>query len=110
MELSPERRRLVEKIFEAALKEKLNSLTRKYDHRLVFKLWARMAKTGCIKPYFCEWRWKPDMTLTEAIDCLDDYCNGLEDKLQKHQATGNSRPQRRKKTEDNSGKMGEVSQ
>ena len=87
MEFTPERGRLVQKMFDAALKEKMNQLARKYDPGLVFELWTRMAKTGCIKPYFCKWRWKPNMTITEAIDCLDDYCNGLENLLQKRQAT-----------------------
>ena len=99
MQFTPERDRLVEKMFDAALKEKMNQLARKYGHDLVFKLWTRIAKAGCIKPYFCKWRWKPDMTITEAIDCFDDYCNGLEAQLQKHQATGNSKQQRNKKTE-----------
>ena len=86
MEFTPERSRLVEKIFDAALKEKINELARKYDPVLVFKLWMRIAKNGCIKPYFCKWRWKPDMTINESLDCLDDYFNGLEDLLRKHQA------------------------
>ena len=83
MEFTAERERLVEKMFDAALKEKMNCLARKYDPEVVFELWARMAKTGCIKPYFCKWRWNPDMTIAEAIDCLDDYCSGLENLLQR---------------------------
>lgn len=85
MQFTVERGRLVEKMFDAALKEKINQLARKYDHSLVFELWARMAKAGCIKPYFCEWRWNPNMTITEAMDCLDDYFNGLENLLQMRQ-------------------------
>ena len=50
---------------------KMNQLARKYDYHLVFGLWTRMAKAGCIKPYFCNWRGKPDMTIAEAIDCLE---------------------------------------
>ena len=87
MKFTPERGRLVQKMFDAALKEKINQLARKYDPGLVFELWTRMAKTGCIKPYFCKGGWKLNMTITEAIDCLDDYCNGLENLLQKRQAT-----------------------
>ena len=82
MEFTPERGRLVEKMFDAALKEKMNQLAGKYDPGLVFELWTQMAKIGCIKPIFCKWRWKPNMTLSKAIDCLDDYCNGLENLLQ----------------------------
>ena len=85
MEFTPERGRLVEKIFDAALKEKINQLARKYNPSLVLKLWRRLAKHGCVKPYFCKWRWKPDLTISEAIDCLDDYFTGLEALLRKHQ-------------------------
>ncbi len=83
MEFTPERSRLIEKMFAAALKEKMNQLARKYDPALVFELWTRMAKNGCIKPCFCKGRWEPNTTISEAIDCLDDYCNGLEELLQK---------------------------
>ncbi len=97
MEFTPERGRLAEKMFDAALKAKMNQVARKYGHGVVFEFWAWMAKTGCIKPYSCEWRWKPNMTLTEAIDCLDGYCNGLEVQLQKRQAMGNRRQEKNKK-------------
>ena len=93
MEFSPEKNRIVEKMFDAALKEKMNQLARKYNHSLVLELWARMEKNGCVKPYFYNWRWKPNMTITEAIDCLDDYCNGLETLLQKRQAAGDIKEQ-----------------
>ncbi len=97
MEFTPERGRLVEKMFDAALKEKINQLARKGDSGLVFDLWTRMAKTGCIKPYFCKWRWKPNMTISEAIDCLDDYCNGLETLLQKRLGVPQTTPDRKHK-------------
>jgi len=100
MEFTLERSRLLQKMFDAALKEKMNQLARKYDYGLVFELWTRIATAGCIKPYFCNWRWKPNMTITEAIDCLDDYCNGLETLLQKREGAGNINQQRHKKTED----------
>ncbi len=108
MDFTPERGRLVEKMFDAALKEKMNQLTRKYDHDLVFKLWTRMAKTGCIKPYFCKWRWRPNLTITEAIDCLDDYFTGLEALLRKRQETGGRKQPKNKETEDVIEKAGKV--
>ena len=82
MELIHERDRLLEKMFDAALKEKINLLARIYDHDLVFGLWTQLVKIGALKIYFCKWRWKPNMTMSEAMDCLDDYCNGLEKLLQ----------------------------
>ncbi len=108
MEFTPERGRLLEKMFDAALKEKMNQLARKYGHGPVFELWTRMAKTGCIKSYFCKWRWKPNMTVTEAIDCLDDYCGRLQAQLHNRQATGNSRQQKNKEIEGLKEKMGKV--
>lgn len=108
MDFTPERGRLVEKMFDAALKDKMNQLTRKYDHDLVFKLCTRMAKTGCIKPYFCNWRWRPNLTITEAIDCLDDYFTGLEDLLRKRQAIGGHKQPKNKKTKDVIGKAEKV--
>ena len=108
MEFTPERGRLVQKMFDAALKEKMNQLARKYDYGFVFELWTRMAKTACVKPYFCKWRWKPNMTITEAIDCLDDYFTGLETLLQKPQAAGDWRQQKNRETEDVIRKAGKV--
>ena len=100
MELTIQRIRLIEKMFDAALKEKMNQLARKYDYGVVFELWRRMAKTGCIKPYFCKWRWKPSMTIGEAMGCLDDYFDGLEVLLEKRQAAVDIREQKNGKTED----------
>ncbi len=88
MELTPERDRVVKKMFDAALKEKMNQLARKYDYGLIFELWTRLAKTGCVKSYFCKWRWNPNMTIREGMDCLDDYFTGLETLLQKRQPAG----------------------
>ena len=88
MELNRERDRLLEKMFEAALKEKMNQLARKYDHALVLELWARLEKFGHLKSYFGKWRWKPSMTIMEAMECLDDYVDGLETLLQEREIGG----------------------
>ncbi len=81
MEFLRERDQLLEKMFKVALKEKINLLARKYGYDPVFKLWTQIVRIEAVKPYFCRWRGKPDMMITEAMDCLDDYCNGLEDLL-----------------------------
>ena len=91
MELPAERDRLVKKMFQAAVKEKMNQLARKYDYGLIFELWTRLAKSGCVESYFCGWRWNPNMTIMEGMDCLDDYFTGLEDLLRKRQAAGDCR-------------------
>ncbi len=100
MELSPERGRIIQKMFDAALKEKINQLTRKYDYALILELWTGLAKTGCVKSYFCKWRWNPNMTIMEAMDCLDDYFTGLEALLQKRQAAGRRRQTKNRETEN----------
>jgi hypothetical protein len=92
MEFNKQKSRLLGKMFEAALKEKMNQLARKYDYDLVFKLWTRITKVGYVRNYFCKWRWKPDMTMREGMECLDDYFLGLETLLQKRQAAGNPKP------------------
>ncbi len=88
METNNGRERLIEKMFDAALKEKMNQMARKYDHDLVFELWARIEKFGHLKTYFGKWKWKPSMTIMEAMECLDDYCDGLETQLQERETSG----------------------
>ena len=93
MDFTPDREKLLKKMFEAALKEKLNLLARRYDYALVFELWTQIMKIGAVQTYFCKWGWTPNMTIAEALDCLDDYCNGLEAQLQESQAMRNSKQQ-----------------
>ncbi len=88
MESKSQRDRLLEKMFDVALKEKINQLARKYDYGLVFELWARIEKFGHLKTYFGKWKWKPSMTINEAMECLDDYCQGLETLLPDREEDG----------------------
>ena len=90
--MNRERDRMIKKMFDAALKEKMNQMARKYDPDLVLELWARIEKFDHLKSYFGKWRWKPDMTIMEAMECLDDYCVGLETQLQERETNeGNNR-------------------
>jgi hypothetical protein len=86
MEGAAQNLQLVEKLFDQALKMKISQLARKYDPNFVFELWAQIATNGGRKAYFSKWKWKPDMTLTEAFSSLADYLSGLEELLQKRQA------------------------
>ncbi len=81
-----ERIDLIKNLFDQALKLKISKLARKYDKDLVFKLWAQMAKINTKKAHIDKWLWKPDMTLMEAMDRLDDCCSALETLIQKRQA------------------------
>ena len=74
--------KLIEKMFDAALKEKFSQLGRKYKWELVLKVWAEIARCQGSKPYFNKGGWKPEMTIMEALDCLDRYCDSIEAMIQ----------------------------
>jgi len=86
MKRDAERIDLIKNLFDHALKVKISKLARKYDEDLVFKLWAQMAKIKPKQAHIDKWLWKPDMTLLEAMDRLDDCCSALETLIQKRQA------------------------
>ena len=65
-------------MFEAALKEKYNELARKHDPALLFGIWTQLLKGGGGQGRFPEKEWDPKMTIEQALDCLDDYCNRIE--------------------------------
>ncbi len=78
---------LIRNLFDHAIKIQISKLARKYDPDLVFKLWTQMAKINTKKKSKIDkWLWKPDMTLREAMDRLDDCCSELEALVQKRQA------------------------
>ncbi|MGD0624339.1 MAG: hypothetical protein ABSB32_06420 [Thermodesulfobacteriota bacterium] len=78
MEPGSDREQIVEKMFDAGLKEKFSQLARKYDHNLVFEFWTQIVKSGGAKNYFSKWEWKPETTIGQALDCLDGYCDSIE--------------------------------
>jgi hypothetical protein len=89
MEATKERMQLVENLFDQALKRKLSQLARNFNPNLVFDLWTQIVKTDGIKTCLRKWIGKPDLTITEALDCLDDYCFGLEALLRQRQGKEN---------------------
>jgi hypothetical protein len=74
---SPDKK-IIEKMVEAAMKEKLRQLARKYDQKFVFDIWVEMTKKGGSKPYARRLTWKPELTIAQALGCLDNYCTSLE--------------------------------
>jgi len=86
-ESDPERKRLIERMFDAAMKEKFSQLARKYNSELVFKVWAELETARCngVEPYCSKWGWNPEMTMMEALDCLDSYCDSIEAMIQDRQ-------------------------
>lgn len=80
------RKKLIDKMFDAALKEKFFQLTKKYDPDLVFEIWAQVAK--CRGPKISFIKWEPNMTLRQALDSLEDRFNSIEASIRKLQEEG----------------------
>ena len=70
--------------FNAALRDKISRFTLKYDPQIVFEVWVEMLTS--------KWQWKPQMTIIEALDYLDDRCDLIEtlmqERLEKKQGKG----------------------
>ena len=81
MEPGSDRERMIGKMFDAALKEKTSQMARKYDYNLVFEFWTHLVKSGGLKIYFGKWEWRPEMTIGQALDCLDVYSDSIEDMI-----------------------------
>jgi len=97
VELKTERERLIDKMFDAALKERFSQLKRKYDPDLVFNVWTQIVKSGGVKVYFNKWMWRPKTTIQQALDCLDAYCNSIEALIQQRQGKGKGKKEREKR-------------
>jgi hypothetical protein len=67
------RKKILDKMFEAALKEKFSELKRRYEPDLVFEIWAQLLKMGGMKALLDKKEWDEKMTMEEALDCLDGY-------------------------------------
>ncbi len=75
-------------IFNEVLDQRISQLARKYTDELVLKIWEEMEIGGEDQAYLSVCGWKSDMTLMEALECLDDYCDFIESKIRKHQEKG----------------------
>ena len=73
------------KVFEGILEHNISQLIRKYGRELVFKTWEETKIAGGDRAYFSFCGWKPEMTLMEALECLEDYCDFVEAMIQKNQ-------------------------
>ena len=71
------RKKIIDKIFEAALKEKFFRLARKYDPKLVFEIWTQIIRGGGVQGRFPKKEWDQKMTIEQALDCLDGYCKSI---------------------------------
>ncbi len=79
------RKKLIDKMFEVALKEKLSKLARKYDPGLVLEIWVKILKGGGVKACLGKAEWDQSMTIAQALNYLDDYCNSIESLIKPHE-------------------------
>ncbi len=77
--------RSLEKMFEAALKEKFDRWSKKYDRRNVFEVWAEMVGREGFRPHFRKVGWKVDMTIQAALEAFDGYCQEIENMIGKRE-------------------------
>jgi len=82
----PERKKLIEKMFNAAVKEKFSQFSRKHDPQVVFEVWAEVMGNQGGRSCFSKWEWKAQMTITEALDYLDCCCDSIESLIQERLA------------------------
>jgi hypothetical protein len=75
-------------IFRAVLDHKISQLAGKYTGELVFKIWEEIKTGGGDQVYLSVCGWKSEMTLMEALECLEDYCDFIEAMIRKHQEKG----------------------
>jgi hypothetical protein len=68
---------LIDKMFEAALKEMFSKLAKKYDRDRVFQTWVNFVKKE-IPPIPPELQWHRGMTLAEALKSLETYFQAIE--------------------------------
>jgi hypothetical protein len=68
---------LIDKMFEAAVKEMFSQLARKHDRERVFQAWVNFAKKG-FQPIPPELQWHKGMTLAEALKSLETYFQTIE--------------------------------
>jgi len=73
--------RNLEIMFEAALREIFDRWKRKYDPQSVFAVWAEIFGSEGFRPHFQKVGWKIDLTIQEALEDLDDYCQEIENKI-----------------------------
>ncbi len=75
--------RFIEKMLNIGLKEIFSQFYRKYDHRIVFEVWAEIMGNGIFNENFPKWRWTDKMTIREAVDSIEYSCDSIEVMIQR---------------------------
>jgi hypothetical protein len=78
MENSSATKYFIEKMFRAAVKQRFFEFARKYNRKLVSRIWAQIAKSDGIELYLSRWDWERPEKIVDALDSLDEYCDSLE--------------------------------
>jgi hypothetical protein len=86
------RKDLLDKMFDAGIKEKFSQLAREYNCELVLEVWTQIIKGGGVKKYFRKGEWKPEMTIEQALSLLDEYYSSIESLIQKRLQGGGGPP------------------
>ncbi len=71
------------KLLEAAIQHHFSQLAEKYGVELVIEIWYEIRKSERDVAFFEVCGWKPEMTVTEALRCLQDYVDFVESVLLK---------------------------
>ena len=78
MENDAATKKLLIKMAEATLRQRFLQFTRKYDHKLVGRTWAEIAKGGGVKLHLSRRHWETPMKIVDALDSLEAYCDSIE--------------------------------
>jgi len=81
--------KLIEEMFQAALKEKFSQFARKYDPQIVFEVWTEIMGKEGNSFYFQKCGWIAEMTIQKALDGLDGCCDSIEASIQERLGKGN---------------------
>lgn len=84
MENNAATQRLLEKMFEATLKQRFSQFARIYNQELVVRTWEQIAKNGGIKLYLRRRDWDSPLKIVDALDYLDGYCDSIESVIRDH--------------------------
>lgn len=71
-------------LVEVTLDQKLWHLARHYSHDVIVQTLHEIRMNGEEDEFLRTCGWKPEMTLTDALGCLQEYCDFLERMIREH--------------------------
>jgi len=77
--------RLIERLFNVAMKDKFSQFYRKYEQEVVFEIWAEIMTKKGLNEYLKRLRLEPEMTIKEVMDFLNSGYNAVEVMIQQRQ-------------------------